>query len=130
MCFTQERHEGKSIIFDFWVIIISLNKCVLFVFLLQSDGLIRVNGDSRERDDSVSCPQINVSSSPPKPDTQSQQNEELIVLEASEHQQNVQTISDKENEVIKEEKKCSLSPQEENSKEDTSTTLSVSEPEG
>lgn len=100
------------------------------LFLLQSDGLIRVNGDSRERDDSVSCPQINVSSSPPKPDTQSQQNEELIVLEASEHQQNVQTISDKENEVIKEEKKCSLSPQEENSKEDTSTTLSVSEPEG
>uniref|UniRef100_A0A9J8B8E3 LIM and calponin homology domains 1a n=1 Tax=Cyprinus carpio carpio TaxID=630221 RepID=A0A9J8B8E3_CYPCA len=97
---------------------------------VKSDGLIRVNGDSRERDDSVSCPQINVSSSPPKPDTQSQQNEELIVLEASEHQQNVQTISDKENEVIKEEKKCSLSPQEENSKEDTSTTLSVSEPEG
>lgn len=108
------------------------------LFLLQNDGLIRVNGDStqresRERDDrdSVSCPQVNFSSSPPKPDTQSQQNEELIVLEASEHQQNLQTsISDKENEVIKEEKKCSLSPQEENSKEDTSTTLSVSEPEG
>ncbi|XP_058628703.1 LIM and calponin homology domains-containing protein 1a isoform X4 [Onychostoma macrolepis] len=105
---------------------------------VKSDGLIRVNGDStqresRERDDrdSMSCPQINFSSSPPKPDTQSQQNEELIVLEASEHQQNLQTsISDKENEVIKEEKKCSLSPQEENSKEDTSTTLSVSEPEG
>uniref|UniRef100_A0A8C2FUB1 LIM and calponin homology domains 1a n=1 Tax=Cyprinus carpio TaxID=7962 RepID=A0A8C2FUB1_CYPCA len=97
---------------------------------VKSDGLIRVNGDSRERDDSVSCPQINVSSSPPKPDTQSQQNEELIVLETSEHEQNVQTISDKENEVIKEEKKCSLSPQEENSIEDTSTTLSVSEPEG
>ncbi len=104
------------------------------LFLLQNDGLIRVNGDStqresRERDDrdSVSCPQVNFSSSPPKPDTQSQQNEELIVLEASEHQQNLQTsISDKENEVIKEEK----SPQEENSKEDTSTTLSVSEPEG
>ncbi|XP_059409820.1 LIM and calponin homology domains-containing protein 1-like isoform X6 [Carassius carassius] len=96
---------------------------------VKSDGLIRVNGDSRERDDrdSMLCPQINVSSSPPKPDTQSQQNEELIVLEASEHQQNVQTsISDKEKEVIKEEKKCSLSPQE----EDTSTTLSVSEPEG
>uniref|UniRef100_A0A8C2B5M1 LIM and calponin homology domains 1a n=1 Tax=Cyprinus carpio TaxID=7962 RepID=A0A8C2B5M1_CYPCA len=97
---------------------------------VKSDGLIRVNGDSRERDDSVSCPQINVSSSPPKPDSQSQQNEELIVLETSEHEQNVQTISDKKNEVIEEEKKCSLSPQEENSKEDTSTTLSVSEPEG
>uniref|UniRef100_A0A673G4P6 LIM and calponin homology domains-containing protein 1-like n=1 Tax=Sinocyclocheilus rhinocerous TaxID=307959 RepID=A0A673G4P6_9TELE len=105
---------------------------------VKSDGLIRVNCDStqqesRERDDrdSMSCPQINFSSSPPKPDILSQQNEELIVLEASEHQQNLQTsISDKKNEVIKEEKKCSLSPQEENSKEDTSTTLSVSEPEG
>ncbi|XP_026059705.1 LIM and calponin homology domains-containing protein 1a isoform X2 [Carassius auratus] len=96
---------------------------------VKSDGLIRVNGDSRERDDkdSMLCPQINVSSSPPKPDTQSQQKEELIVLEASEHQQNVQTsISDKEKEVIKEGKKCSLSPQE----EDTSTTLLLSEPEG
>uniref|UniRef100_A0A672LBG4 LIM and calponin homology domains 1a n=1 Tax=Sinocyclocheilus grahami TaxID=75366 RepID=A0A672LBG4_SINGR len=105
---------------------------------VKSDGLIRVNCDSTQQEsreradrDSMLCPQINFSSSPPKPDTQSQQNEELIVLEASEHQQNLQTsISDKKNEVIKEEKKCSLSPQEENSKEDTSTTLSVSEPEG
>uniref|UniRef100_A0A671MPG8 LIM and calponin homology domains-containing protein 1-like n=1 Tax=Sinocyclocheilus anshuiensis TaxID=1608454 RepID=A0A671MPG8_9TELE len=101
---------------------------------VKSDGLIRVNYDSTQQEsreradrDSMSCPQINFSSSPSKPDTQSQQNEELIVLEASEHQQNLQTsISDKKNEVIK----CSLSLQEENSKEDTSTTLSVSEPEG
>lgn len=108
------------------------------LFVLQCDGLIRVNCDStqqenRERNDrdSMSNPKVNFSSSPPKPDTQSQQNEELVVLEASEHQQNLQTsISDKKNEVIKEEKKCSLNPQEENSKEDTSTTLSVSEPEG
>ncbi|XP_073697846.1 LIM and calponin homology domains-containing protein 1a isoform X2 [Garra rufa] len=110
---------------------------------VKSDGLIRLNGDSaqqesREKDDrdSMSCPQVNFSSSPPKPDAQSQQNEELFVLEASEHQQNTQTaVFDQENEVVKEEKECSLSPQEEkrikeeNSKEDTSTTLTVSEPE-
>ncbi|XP_050962566.1 LIM and calponin homology domains-containing protein 1a isoform X1 [Labeo rohita] len=105
---------------------------------VKSDGLIRVNGDNtqqenRERDDrdSVSCPEVNFSSSPPKPDTQSQQNEELIVLKASEHQQNSQTsVSDRENEGVKEEKECTLSPQEESIKEDTSTTLTVSEPEG
>ncbi len=108
------------------------------LFLLQCDGLIRVNCDStqqesRERDDrdSMSYPQVNFSSSPPKPDTQSQLNEELIILETSKHQQILRTsISDKENEVLKEEEKCSLNPQEENSKEDPSTTLSVSEPEG
>uniref|UniRef100_A0A672RQS0 LIM and calponin homology domains-containing protein 1-like n=1 Tax=Sinocyclocheilus grahami TaxID=75366 RepID=A0A672RQS0_SINGR len=105
---------------------------------VKSDGLIRVNGDrtqqeNRERGDkdSVSCPQVDLSSSPPKPATQSQQNEELIALEASDHQQSSQTsVSDQEEEVGKKEKECSLSPQEENSKEDTSTTLSVSEPEG
>ncbi|XP_016415538.1 LIM and calponin homology domains-containing protein 1-like [Sinocyclocheilus rhinocerous] len=105
---------------------------------VKSDGLIRVNGDrtqqeNRERGDkdSVSCPQVNLSSSPPKPARQSQQNEELIALEASDHQQSSQTsVSDQEEEVGKKEKECSLSPQEEKSKEDTSTTLSVSEPEG
>ncbi|XP_051754993.1 LIM and calponin homology domains-containing protein 1a isoform X7 [Ctenopharyngodon idella] len=104
---------------------------------LKSDGLIRVNGEStqqesRERDDrdSVHRP-INFSPSPPKPATQSQQNEELIVLEASDHQQNLQTsVPEQEKEVVKMEKECSLIPQEEDIKEDTSTALLVSEPAG
>ncbi|XP_043093249.1 LIM and calponin homology domains-containing protein 1a isoform X3 [Puntigrus tetrazona] len=105
---------------------------------VKSDGLIRVNGDSTQREsrekndrDSMSSPKVNFSSSPPKPDTESKQKEELVVLEASERQQNVQvSTSDKEKEVVKEEKECSLRPQQENSKEDTSATLSLSEPEG
>ncbi|XP_052420805.1 LIM and calponin homology domains-containing protein 1 isoform X1 [Carassius gibelio] len=104
---------------------------------IKSDGLIRVNGDgtlqeSRERDDkdSVSCPQVDLSSSPPNPVTQSQLNEELIALEASDLQQSSQTsVSDQEKEAGKKEKECSLSPEEEKSK-DISTTPSLSEPEG
>ncbi|ROI16023.1 LIM and calponin homology domains-containing protein 1, partial [Anabarilius grahami] len=104
---------------------------------LKSDGLIRVNGEStqqksRERDDrdSVHRP-INFSPSPPKPATQSQQNVELIVLEASDHQQNLQTsVPEQEKEVVKIEKECSLISQEEYIKEDTSTALLVSEPAG
>ncbi|KTG01493.1 hypothetical protein cypCar_00034265 [Cyprinus carpio] len=99
---------------------------------------MRVNGDrtqqeNREREDkdSVSCPQVDLSSAPPNPATQSQQNEELIALEASDHQQSSQTsVSDQEKEVRKKEKECSLSPQEEDSKEDTPTTPSLSETEG
>uniref|UniRef100_A0A9J7ZT97 LIM and calponin homology domains 1a n=1 Tax=Cyprinus carpio carpio TaxID=630221 RepID=A0A9J7ZT97_CYPCA len=105
---------------------------------IKSDGLMRVNGDrtqqeNREREDkdSVSCPQVDLSSAPPNPATQSQQNEELIALEASDHQQSSQTsVSDQEKEVRKKEKECSLSPQEEDSKEDTPTTPSLSETEG
>ncbi|KAK7161966.1 hypothetical protein R3I94_004587 [Phoxinus phoxinus] len=104
---------------------------------IKSDGLIRVNGEStqqesRERDDRdyIHRP-INFSPSPPKPAPQSLQNEELIVLEASDHQQNLQTsIPEQEKEVVKMEKECSLISQEENIKEDNSTALSVSEPAG
>lgn len=107
------------------------------LFLIQSDGLIRVNGEStqqesRERDDRNSMHRpINFSPSPPKPATQSLQHEELIVLEASDHQQNLQTsIPEQEKEVVKMEKECSLISQEEIIKEDNSTALSVSEPAG
>ncbi|XP_048054379.1 LOW QUALITY PROTEIN: LIM and calponin homology domains-containing protein 1a [Megalobrama amblycephala] len=104
---------------------------------LKSDGLIRVNGEStqqesRERDDrdSVHRP-INFSPSPPKPATQSQQNVELIVLEASDHQQNLQiSVPEQEKEVLQMGKECSLISQEEDIKEDTSTALLVSEPAG
>ncbi|XP_077060943.1 LIM and calponin homology domains-containing protein 1a isoform X7 [Siphateles boraxobius] len=104
---------------------------------IKSDGLIRVNGEStqqesRERDDRNSMHRpINFSPSPPKPATQSLQNEELIVLEASDHQQNLQiSIPEQEKEVVKMEKECSLISQEENIKEDNSTALSLSDPAG
>ncbi|KAG1956624.1 LIM and calponiny domains-containing protein [Pimephales promelas] len=103
---------------------------------IKSDGLIRVNGEStqqesREREDRNMHRPINFSPSPPKPATQSLQNEELIVLEASDHQQNLQTsIPEQEKEVVKMEKECSLISQAENIKEDQSTALSLSEPAG
>jgi len=106
------------------------------LFLIQSDGLIRVNGEStqqesREREDRNMHRPINFSPSPPKPATQSLQNEDLIVLEASDHQQNLQTsIPEQEKEVVKMEKECSLISQAENIKEDQSTALSLSEPAG
>ncbi|XP_067297939.1 LIM and calponin homology domains-containing protein 1a isoform X2 [Pseudorasbora parva] len=104
---------------------------------LKSDGLIRVNGDStqqesKERDerDFMHLP-TNFSPSSPKPATQSQQNVELIVLEASDHQRILQTsIPEQEEEVVKMEKECSIISQEENIREDTSTALSASEPGG
>ncbi|XP_056316712.1 LIM and calponin homology domains-containing protein 1a isoform X6 [Danio aesculapii] len=105
---------------------------------LKSDGLIRVNGDHNQQEirektdrDSLQKPDVNFSSSSPKPAIQSQQNEEPIVLETSDHQQDLQTPKpDLEKEVINKEEESPLSPQEEISKEDTSTTLSVSEPAG
>ncbi|NP_001139049.1 LIM and calponin homology domains-containing protein 1a isoform 2 [Danio rerio] len=105
---------------------------------LKSDGLIRVNGDHNQQvirekanRDPLQSPEVNFSSSPPKPEIQSQQNEDPIVLETTDHQQDLQTPKpDLEKEVIKKEEESLLSPQKEISKEDTSTTLSVSEPAG
>lgn len=97
-----------------------------------------MNGDHKQQKirekadgDSVQKPDVNFSSSSPKPAIRSQQNEELIVLETSEHQQDLQIPEpDLEKEVIKKEKESPLRPQEEISKEYTSTTLSVSEAAG
>ncbi|XP_021330953.2 LIM and calponin homology domains-containing protein 1a isoform X32 [Danio rerio] len=105
---------------------------------LKSDGLIRVNGDHNQQEirekanrDPLQSPEVNFSSSSPKPEIQSQQNEDPIVLESTDHQQDLQTPKpDLEKEVIKKEEESLLSPQKEISKEDTLTTLSVSEPAG
>ncbi|XP_051557823.1 LIM and calponin homology domains-containing protein 1a isoform X9 [Myxocyprinus asiaticus] len=97
---------------------------------LKTDGLVRVNGEStqeerRDRAAGVSLIHpVSFSSSPPKSATQTQQIEDLAVLETSHHQQNTQTsLPDQEKKVIMKEKECSLSIHKENSKEETSTTL-------
>ncbi|XP_051561404.1 LIM and calponin homology domains-containing protein 1-like isoform X3 [Myxocyprinus asiaticus] len=101
---------------------------------LKTDGLVRVNGESTQEERRESAVGVSLkhpvsfSSSPPKPATQTQQNDELTVLETSHHQQSSQT-SFQEKEVVKKEKECSLSIQEENSKEETSATLQL-EPAG
>ncbi|XP_051982295.1 LIM and calponin homology domains-containing protein 1-like [Xyrauchen texanus] len=96
---------------------------------LKTDGLVRVNGEStqEERRDRVVgvslIHPVSFSSSPPKSATQTQQIE-LTVLENSHHQQNTQaSLPDQEKKVVMKEKECSLSIHQENSKEETSTTL-------
>ncbi|XP_051993696.1 LIM and calponin homology domains-containing protein 1a isoform X2 [Xyrauchen texanus] len=97
---------------------------------LKTDGLVRVNGESTQgerRESAVGASlkhPVSFSSSPPKPATQTQHNEELTVLETSHHQQSLQT-SFQEKEVVKKVKECSLSIQEEHSKEETSATLQL-----
>ncbi|TRY94472.1 hypothetical protein DNTS_004614 [Danionella cerebrum] len=100
---------------------------------LKNDGLIRVNGDSREKADK--SPQANpffsLPSSPPMPATQNHQNEDHIVLETSEQQLSIHTSPpDHEKEVTKTEKEAFQRTQEDISKAETSSVLSVSEAEG
>ncbi|XP_055061600.2 LIM and calponin homology domains-containing protein 1a isoform X8 [Misgurnus anguillicaudatus] len=104
---------------------------------LKTDGLVRLNGESTQDDsresDAKRSPVRSVpfTSTPLKPVTSSQSNEEKTVLETSHDQQNSQTsVPDQEKEDVKEEKENSPHIQEENSKEEISTTLSDSETAG
>nr|XP_055061598.1 LIM and calponin homology domains-containing protein 1a isoform X5 [Misgurnus anguillicaudatus] len=102
---------------------------------LKTDGLVRLNGESTQDDsresDAKRSPVRSVpfTSTPLKPVTPSQSNEEKTVLETSYDQQNSQTsVPDQEKEDVKEEKESSTNIQEEN--KEISTTLSDSETAG
>lgn len=99
---------------------------------------MRLNGESTQDNNRQSgikgslVHSVPFSFTTPKPATLIKPNEELTVSETSHQQQNspVSPVPDPKQETVKEEKESSLSIQEENSKEDISSTMSESEPEG